>query len=68
MVIFTKFDAQIIQAMQFKHNHEDEWVKARGEADNSFRSIYLARVLDTRHPPKTYVRLESEESKHLYLR
>ena len=67
MVIFTKFDAQIIQAMQL-HNSEDEWVKAREKADNSFRSIYLARVLDTRHPPKTYVRLESEESKHRYLR
>ena len=62
MVIFTKFDAQIIQEFMQLDNHEDKQFKAREKADISFHSIYLARVLNTLHPPTTHVRLEGEKS------
>ena len=62
-MIFTKFDAQIIQeSVQLEHD-QDKWAKARKNADITFQSIYLARVLSAQHPPKGYVRLEGEESK-----
>ena len=60
MVIFTKFDAQIIQeSVKFKHL-EDKWARAREDADIVFQSTYLDRVLNTPYPPKAYVRLEGE--------
>ena len=63
VVIFTKFDAQIIQeAVKFKHL-EDKWAKARENAERTFQSIYLDRVLNTQYPPKVYVRLEGEQSR-----
>ena len=70
MVIFTKFDAQIIQESVKLNNMEnhDKWVMARENADITFQSIYLASVLSTQHPPKAYVRLEGEEYKHFHLR
>ncbi|KAF8702937.1 hypothetical protein AX14_014290, partial [Amanita brunnescens Koide BX004] len=59
VVIFTKFDAQIIQeSVQLEHD-QDKWAKARKNADITFQSIYLARVLSAQHPPKGYVRLEA---------
>ena len=67
VVIFTKFDAQIIQeAVKLDNlaNYEDKWTTAREKAEVTFQSTYLARVLDTQHPPRAYVRLEGEESKH----
>ena len=68
VVIFTKFDAQIIQeAVKFKHL-EDKWAKARENADITFQTMYLASVLNTQHPPKAYVQLEGEEGKHFHLR
>ena len=71
VVIFTKFDAQIIQEsvkLDNLENYEDKWALARENADITFQSTYLARVLSTQHPPKAYVRLEGEESKHFLLR
>lgn len=68
MVVFTKFDAQIIQEcvkLGNVENYEDRWAKARENADIAFQSTYLARVLSTQHPPRAYVRLEGEDSKHL---
>ena len=49
MVIFTKFDAQIIQESVKLTNMEnhDKWVMARENADITFQSIYLASVLST---------------------
>jgi hypothetical protein len=67
VVIFTKFDAQIIQEavkLDNMENYEDKWAMARDKADITFQSTYLARVLGTQHPPRAYVRLEGEESKH----
>jgi hypothetical protein len=72
MVVFTKFDAQIIQeyAMlnDFENLHEDKWAKAEENADIAFKNTYLARVLSTQHPPKAYVRLKGKESKHFHLK
>ena len=60
MVIFTKFDAQVItEAAKFKHL-EDKWAKARENAEIAFQSTYLDKVLNTPYPPKAYVRLEGE--------
>ena len=67
VVIFTKFDAQIIQESVKLHdleNYEDKWAMARKNADITFQSTYLARVLGTQHPPRAYVRLEGEWIKH----
>jgi hypothetical protein len=67
VVIFTKFDAQIIQESVKLHdleNYEDKWAMARKNADITFQSTYLARILGTQHPPRAYVRLEGEGIKH----
>ena len=71
LVIFTKFDAQIIQEsvkMDNLDNCQDKWAKARENADITFQSKYVARVLGTLHPPKACVRLKGEENKHFHLR
>ena len=71
MVIFTKFDAQIIQeSVKLKdwENYEDKWAKARENADITFQTTYLARVLSTQYPPKAYLQLEGEESKYFHFR
>ena len=49
-------------------NYQDKWAKARENADITFQSKYVARVLSTLHPPKAYVRLEGEGEKHIHLR
>ena len=61
VVIFTKFDAQIIQESVKLNDLEDKWVKARENADSTFQSTYLAKVLNTAYPPKAHVQLEGEE-------
>jgi hypothetical protein len=63
VVIFTKFDAQVIQEYVKLDNYQDKWAKARENADITFQSQYLANVLSTEYPPKAYVRLEGEENK-----
>jgi hypothetical protein len=71
VVIFTKFDAQIIQEsvkLNNWENYEDKWAKARENANISFQNKYLARVLGSHHPPKAYLQLEGEESKHFHFR
>jgi hypothetical protein len=71
VVIFTKFDAQIIQEsikLNNMENYEDKWTRARENADISFQSIYLAKVFSTEYPPKAYVKLEGEESKDFHFR
>ena len=71
MAIFTKFDAQIIQeSVKLKNleNHQDKWIKARENANITFQNIYLAKILSAEYPPKAYVQLEGEESKHFHLR
>ena len=68
VVIFTKFDAQIIQEFVMLNDLEDKWTKARKNAEITCNSIYFARVLGTQYPPKACVRLEGEENKHFNLR
>jgi hypothetical protein len=71
VVVFTKYDAQIIQEsvkLNYLESFQDKWTKARENADVTFQRIYLAMVLSTQHPPRAHVRLEGEEHKHLHLR
>ncbi len=63
ITIFTKFDAQIIQEYVKMNQNDTEdqshrWDKARENADNTFKEIYLSKVLKANYPPKAYVKLE----------
>ena len=63
MVVFTKFDGQIIQESGKLNDIEDDGVKwdmARKNAEIIFQKIYLPKVMNAQHPPKAYVRLEGE--------
>ena len=69
MVIFTKFDAQIIQEfakLNDWENYEDRWAEARKSADTTFQREYLDKVLGTQHPPKGHLQLEGEKSKYFH--
>ena len=65
VVIFTKFDGQI--ASEFVNltdaEDEDKWERAREIAEITFQKVYLPKVLDTKYPPKAYVRLEGENNR-----
>ena len=67
VAIFTKFDGQV--ATEFVNltdsENEDKWERAREIADNIFQKVYLPQVLNTKYPPKTYVRLEGENDEGL---
>jgi hypothetical protein len=67
VVIFTKFDGLIIKQCTNLDNMEnpDEWEKARENAENTFKTVYLPKVLDTKYPPKAYVQLEGQKGEHL---
>ena len=65
MVIFTKFDGQIVNESISMSDDEDKWNKARKNADESFQRVYLPKVLNSQYPPKAYVRLEGGNSKIL---
>ncbi|KAF8701722.1 hypothetical protein AX14_000322, partial [Amanita brunnescens Koide BX004] len=62
VVIFTKFDAQIIMASKSVNltyvKDEDKWKKAREIAEITFQKDYLPKVLNAKYPPKAYVQLE----------
>lgn len=65
IVIFTKFDAQIIQEYVKLENIEgrsDRWEKARTHAENTYNEVYLSKVLNANFPPKAYVKLEGENN------
>lgn len=67
VVIFTKFDAQIVQEYGNLNNvldNNDRWKTARDNAENTFLQVYLPKVLNTDYPPKTFVRLEGKRNKH----
>ena len=70
MVIFTKFDGQIdsefVNLTDAKD--EDKWERAREIAEITFQKDYLPRVLDTKYPPKAYVRLEGENDEDSFLK
>ena len=58
VVVFTKFDAQIIQECGKLDDTEDKWDKARQNAEITFQNVYLPKVFGTKYPPKAYVHLE----------
>jgi hypothetical protein len=59
VVVFTKFDGQIIQESGKFDGMDDavKWDKARVNAEITFQEVYLPKVLHTNYPPKAYVRL-----------
>ena len=72
MVIFTKFDAQIINEFanltDVKDDLEVKWERARENAEITFQKVYLPKVLDAKYPPKAYVRLEGENDEDFFLK
>ena len=57
VVVFTKFDGQIIQEAGKLDDMDDavKWDKARKNAETTFQKVYLPKVLDTKYPPKAHV-------------
>ena len=57
VVVFTKFDAQIIQESRKLDDMVDavKWGKAKENAEITFQRVYLPKVFGTDHPPKAYV-------------
>ena len=57
MVVFSKFDSQIVQESRKLDDLDDavKWDKARENAEITFQRVYLPKVSDTRYPPKAYV-------------
>ena len=68
MTVFTKFDGQIIQEFGKLHDTDDDvkWDKARENAENTFQTVYLPKVMNTEHPPKAHVQLEGENDEHSF--
>ena len=60
VVVFTKFDGQIIQESGKLDDMDDavKWDKARVNAEITFQRVYLPKVFGTNYPPKAYVCLE----------
>ena len=57
VVVFTKFDGQIIQESGKLDDMDDalKWEKARVNAEINFQRVYLPKVFGTNYPPKAYV-------------
>jgi hypothetical protein len=69
VVVFTKFDGQIIQESGKLDDMEDDavkWEKARENAEATFQRVYLPKVLNTNYPPKAYVHLEGEDHRYFF--
>ena len=66
VVIFTKFDGQIIKEYTDLNDMEnpDKWDEARENAERTFQTVYLPRVMDTKYPPKAYLQLEGRHSEY----
>jgi hypothetical protein len=63
VVVFTKFDGQIIQECGKLNNIEDDgakWDMARKNAEITFQNIYLPKIMNAQYPPKACVKLEGE--------
>jgi len=64
VVIFTKFDAQVVQEYVRlpndvePENYNAKWEKARQNAENIFQEVYLPKVLNSENPPRAYIYLE----------
>ena len=57
VVVFTKFDGQIIQESHKLNDIDNaaKWDKARVNAEIIFQCFYLPKVFSTNYPPKAYV-------------
>ena len=58
VVVFTKFDGQIIQESHKLDDIVDDevkWDKARENAEITCQRVYLPKVIDTKYPPKAHV-------------
>jgi hypothetical protein len=66
VVIFTKFDGQIIKEYTDLSDVEntDRWQKAIENAENTFQTVYLPKVMDAKHPPMGYVQLQGKSNGH----
>ena len=66
VVVFTKFDGQIIQESEKLDDTNDaaKWDKARENAEITFQTVYLPKVFGTQYPPKAYVCLGGEHHKY----
>jgi hypothetical protein len=62
VVVFTKFDGQIVNESITLNDDDNKWEKARKNAD-TFQRVYLPKVLNSKYPPKGYVRLEGRNGK-----
>ena len=63
VTVFTKFDGQVIEEYGKLEDMEEgpyRWDKAKENADKTFQTVYLSKVLEVKYPPKAYVRLEGE--------
>jgi len=61
VAVFTKFDAQIIKEYVKLDDMEDDgdkWYKAKENAEYTFQSVYLPKVMNTQYPPRIHVHLE----------
>jgi len=69
VAIFIKFDGQIINEYVNLPSVEieDKWGKARDNAESTFQTFYLPKVLNAQYPPKGYVQLEGENDKNIFL-
>ena len=69
VVVFTKFDGQIIQEslkLDDRDDMDDEvkWEKAKFNAEITFKSVYHPKVFGTNCPPKEYVCLGGEDHEY----
>jgi hypothetical protein len=67
VVIFTKFDGQIVKesiSIGDVESDEDKWDMARKNADETFQRVNLPKVLNTQYPPKAWVKLEGRNGKN----
>ena len=66
VVVFTKFDGQIIQESLKFDDMDDtvKWDQARVNAEITFQRVYLPKVYCTNYPPKAYVCLGGKGHQH----
>jgi hypothetical protein len=58
LAIFTKFDALVTQEYAKLPESEDRLKEAKAKADITLEKIYIPKVMETKYPPKAYVKLE----------
>ena len=63
VVVFTKFDGQIIKEYTDLNYMEitDKWEMAKENAENAFQTVYVPKVTSTKYPPQACVKLEGRK-------